>query len=94
VADHEFLFALHLSDEAGAAETGGMLSDLAHSVLVHAGYAEAVIAEVGGALRAGLARAGVVGECDVQFRAHAGELEILVSHNGRRIFQTTRRLPD
>jgi hypothetical protein len=94
---HEFLFALHLSDDGRPgriAEIGGMLSDLARSVLLHAGYAEAVIAEVGEALRVGLAHARITGDCDVQFRAHAGELEILVLQGGRRVFQTSRRLPD
>jgi hypothetical protein len=34
------------------------------------------------------------GECDVQFLAHAGELEITVSQGGHRLFRTSRPLPD
>ena len=95
--DHEFLFALHLSDigrQDGIEEIDGMLSDLMNSVLRHAGYTAGTIAQLAAELRAGVARGRTPGECDVQFRAHAGELEIVVSQGDRRIFRTSRRLPD
>ena len=91
MADHEFLFALQTSDDG---RFDGMLSDLANSVLRHAGYAAAVIDQLGRELRAGVARRRTAGDCDVQFRAHAGELEIIVSQGGRHIFRTSHPLPD
>ena len=91
MADHEFLFALKLPDDG---RFGGMLSDLTSSVLRHAGYAAAVIDEIGRELQAGVARRLADGECDVQFLAHAGELEITVSQGGHRLFRTSRPLPD
>src|SRR5262249_25970163 len=90
VPGHEFLFALQLSDDF---QFDAMLSDLASSVLRHAGYAASVIAQLGDALRAGVANGRTEGTCEVQFRAHAGEFEIVVSQAGREIFRTSRRLP-
>jgi len=97
VPDHEFLFALHLSDVGRSEwieEIDGMLSDLMNSMLRHAGYTAATIAQLAEELRAGVAGCRTSGECDVQFRAHAGELEIVVTQGDRRIFRTSRRLPD
>jgi len=90
VADREFLFALHLSDES---RFEAMVADLTASVLGYAGYAVGVIAQLDEALRASVARARIPGECDVQFWAHAGDLEIAVSQANRRIFHASWRLP-
>jgi len=91
VPDHEFVFALHLSERGGFDE---MLGDLASSVLRHAGYPETDIAGLGDEMRAGVAKAGMAGaEYDVEFLAHAGELRIVVSCDGRRVFSTSRPLP-
>ena len=91
MAGPEFIFTLHLSEDGRFDE---MLGDLANTVLRHAGYPERSIAAVADQLRAGVAtgRARGVG-CDVDFRAHAGELEIVVSQGGRRVYRTSQRLP-
>ena len=39
------------------------------------------------------ATAGGAPRCDVQFRAHDGKLDVLVSSNGGRVWQTTILIP-
>ena len=89
----DFVFTLHLSADGGLDETR-MLNDLTTMVLSHAGYAErstaAVVAELDAGIAAG--RTSGVG-CDVEFRAHAGEIAIVVSQGSRTIYRTSRRLP-
>jgi hypothetical protein len=92
VAGHEFVFALELSDEP---PFDTMLSDLAVIVLAHLGYSRAAADElrhvVGGALRAGAANGKR--RCDIRFRAHDGELEIVVSYPDGARWRTARPLP-
>jgi hypothetical protein len=91
VPDHDFLFTLRVPENG---RLDAMLSDLTTSVLRHVGYAAGDIAELGGQIRAGLAESRSAGaEYDVQFRAHAGELEIIVSQGDRHVFRAARRLP-
>ena len=92
MADHEILFALELSDEAGF---GGVLADLTRSVLAYVGFAAPAIAELTASVAAELADGAARGRrrCDLQFLAHAGELEILVSYDGGVPWRTTRPLP-
>jgi hypothetical protein len=92
VSDHEFFFALEMSDEP---EFDRMFGELAWVVLGYAGYEPPAIAETAGVLRAALADRAAAGHqrCGVRFRAHGGELEIIVSCAGRAEWRTTRPLP-
>ncbi len=89
--ESEFVFTVHLSEDRRFDE---MLGDLTRTVMRHAGYADAAIAAVSSELTRGVAdaRARVAG-CDIEFRAHAGELVIVVTQGGRRILRTSHRLP-
>jgi hypothetical protein len=92
VADHDFLFALELSDQA---PFDRMLGQLTAAVLGHVGYAPAAVEEIAALLRVALASGAAAGNrrCDVRFRAHAGQLHILVSYHGGAEWRTTRPLP-
>jgi hypothetical protein len=93
VPDHEFLFALELPD--GARRLDGMLTDLAAAVLGHVGYRGEGLMEITAVLREAIT-AGAAGRrhrCDVAFRAHAGELQVVVSCGGRPEWRTTLTLP-
>jgi hypothetical protein len=89
---HDFLFALELSDEA---HFDSMLADLTSAVLVHVGYEAAAIDELRNVLRKALTSGASNGHsrCDVQFRAHAGQLHIAVVYAGGAEWRTTRALP-
>jgi hypothetical protein len=91
VSDHEFLFALELSDEK---TFDGMLADVAQAVLVHVGLAKPAIDELSQALRAALAKVAAAGRhrCVVRFVARAGELQIAVTYDGGAPWETTRPL--
>jgi hypothetical protein len=88
VAAHQFYFSLELSSQGVEAS---VVEDLAAHVLEHVGCSREEIPELADALERAVAR-NAFGErrCDVQFRAQNGTLEILVSSNGGRIFQTSR----
>jgi hypothetical protein len=92
VSDHEFLFALELSDEKSF---DGMLADVTQAVLVHVGLDKPAIAELSRALRRALGNGAAAGRqrCDVRFVAHAGELQIVVAYDGGAQWETTRPLP-
>ena len=85
---HQFYFSLELSSQGVEAS---LVEELAAHVLEHVGCSREEIPELAGALEQAVAR-NAFGErrCDLQFRAHNGKLEILVSSNGGRIFQTSR----
>ena len=85
---HQFYFSLELSSQGADAS---LVEELAAHVLEHVGCSREEIPELTGALEQAVAR-NAFGErrCDVQFRAHNGKLEILVSSNGGRILQTSR----
>ena len=71
-----------------------MLNDLTVSVLRHVGCAAGVIGELTDEVREGVATGRETGaECDVQFLAHEGQIEIVVSRDDRAVFRTCRRLP-
>jgi hypothetical protein len=90
VAATEFFFALEFSSQGVSA---ALLAELASRVLTHLGSSPDAVPELRSALDQAVAAAGsVAGErrCDVQFRAREGTLDILVSSNGGRIWQTSR----
>lgn len=90
--DHEFLFALRLC-EGGRFEE--MLRELTRRVLGHLGCAAGAADDLCGQLLAGLAQAGHMGtSCDVQFCAHGGEIEVILSAGGRPLFRASRVCPD
>jgi hypothetical protein len=88
VTAHQFYFSLELSSQGVEAS---LVEELAAQVLEHVGCSREEIPELADALERAVAR-NAFGErrCDVQFRAQNGTLEILVSSNGGRIFQTSR----
>ena len=90
--DHDFVFALDLSDEP---HFDTMLGDLAGSVLKYVGYHPAAVEELRDALKGALSAGVSNGQsrCDVRFRAHSGELVITVAYAGRAEWRTTRPLP-
>ena len=92
MSDHEFLFALELSDEKSF---DGMLAEVTRAVLVHVGLDTPAIDELSRALRRALGDGAAAGRhrCDVRFRAHAGELQIVVVYDGGQPWETTRPLP-
>jgi hypothetical protein len=91
VADHQFYFALELSSQGAPAS---LLDDLAARVLEHVGCSRDEAPGLAEALDKAVAK-NAHGErrCDVQFRAHNGQFEILVSSNGGRIWQISRAIP-
>ena len=89
----KFLFALKLSGEP---RLNAMLEDLARCVLEQTGYAPPAIADTLAKLRAALQEGADQGQrdCDIQFRAEAGQLLIVLSYAGGREWRVTRALPD
>jgi hypothetical protein len=89
-----FYFKLEFSSQGVSAE---LLNDLVSQVLRHIGSSLDAVPDVMPALHKAVATgtAGIAGpadqsrRCDVQFRAHGGTLDILVSANGGRIWQTS-----
>lgn len=92
MSDHEFLFALELSDEA---RYGEMLNEVAAAVLGYAGCPNGAMDATTASLRKALSAAAADGHsrCDVRFTAHAGELLIIVACAGRPEWRTTLTLP-
>ena len=72
-----------------------MLGDLAGCVLKQVGYAPAAIADILSKLREAVeaGSGGGVG-CDVEFRADAGQLLIVVSYTDGREWRVVRAFPD
>jgi hypothetical protein len=89
----QFLFALKVSDKPGL---DAMLGDLATCVLEQIGYAPPEIADTLAKVRAALQEGADQGQrdCDVQFRAEAGQLQIVLSSAGGRERRVARALPD
>ena len=92
MADHDFAFALDLSDERHFER---MLVDLAAVVLRYVGYDASVVDAIAGDVQAALVAgaADTNGRCDVRFRAGEGTLRISVAFAGGRTWETARALP-
>jgi hypothetical protein len=92
VSTSPFAFALEFSSQGASV---ALLEELAGQVFRHVGCPAAPMGELGAALTAATAGStfGGASRCDVQFRAHNHSLEILVSANGGRIWQTSCALP-
>jgi hypothetical protein len=92
VSAHEFFFALEFSSQGVPA---ALLGDLTAHVLGYVGCAGVTLNDLPEALQKAVAPGAAGGErrCDLQFRAHGGKLEIVVSSNGGRIWQTSRTIP-
>ena len=92
MSDHDFLFALDLSDEP---HFDRMLQELSRVVLRYVGFdaasADAVTLDVRTALAHGVADGRA--RCDVRFRAAGGTLKISVEFVGGRTWETARALP-
>jgi hypothetical protein len=90
---HQFLFALKISDQP---RLDSLLDEVAECVLGHVGYAPPAIADILGKLHGTLEQVRVEGRpgCDVQFRAEAGQLLIIVLDAEGRQQRVTRPLPD
>ena len=92
MSEPEFLFALELSDEASFDR---MLADIADSVFLHLGLSrpavDALVLDVRGAL--GEAVGAGRHPCGVRFAARAGEIEIVVAHEGAAEWRTRHPLP-
>lgn len=92
MSEPEFLFALALSDEASFDR---MLTDIADAVLIHLGFARQTVDGLVADLRGALVAAAGAGlqPCAVRFSVHAGEMEIVVAHEGAAEWRTRRTLP-
>jgi hypothetical protein len=92
VADHEFVFALQLSDEP---HFDAMLADVARTLLVYVGFGAADLDELRAVIRTALKASAPAGEprCDVSFRAHSGRLQITIAYAGGAEWRTSRPLP-
>ena len=91
MAPETFYFALEFSSRAVSAS---LLGDVARQVLGHVGCSRHDLPELAGALEQAAGNGnGTERRCDVQFRAHNGTLEILVSSEDGRIFQTSQSIP-
>jgi hypothetical protein len=88
MAAHEFFFALEVSSQGAPA---ALVEDLAHNVFRFVNSNPDRAEGLRDALERAVAGAGASGarRCDIQFRAGKGELEVLVSSNGGRVWQTT-----
>lgn len=88
MASHDFFFALEVSSQGAPA---ALVDDLAQQIFKYVGCASTSIPAMTEAIERAVEKTDTVGvrRCDVQFRAHAGKLDIMISSNGGRIFQET-----
>jgi hypothetical protein len=95
VAAQEFFFSLEFSSQAAPA---ALLDELAAKVLAYVGLSDTADNELPGfsdALKQAVATGAVGGasRCDIQFRVQGAKLEVVVTANGGRIWQTSRAIP-
>jgi hypothetical protein len=87
MGSHDFFFALEFSSQGAPAS---LVEDLAANVFRHVGAAAEHVEGLSTALLKAMEKSPGAGErrCDVQFKAQGGLLEVLVTSNGGRIWQT------
>ncbi|HEX4348146.1 MAG TPA: hypothetical protein VHZ73_11280 [Vicinamibacterales bacterium] len=92
MAGQDFFFSLEFSSQGAPA---ALLEQLASQLLSHVGVSAADLPELSEALNKAVEDGSMGGKrrCDVQFRAQGSKLEIVVTANGGRVWQTTRSLP-
>ena len=93
MGSHDFFFALEFSSQGAPAS---LVEDLAANVFRHVGAAPTHVEGLSEALAKATEKTpGSAGErrCDVQFRARNGTLEVLVTSNGGRVWQTEILIP-
>ena len=91
MSDHDFVFALDLSDPA---QFDPMLAEVARAVFAHVGLAADAARELTSELNGALLKAAANGaqRCDLRFEARSGQLQIVVSCGGSE-WRTSRALP-
>jgi hypothetical protein len=90
VAAQDFFFSLEFSSQGAPV---ALIEELTSHVLKYVGLAETAVSELGAALQqAALGASAGQRRCDIQFRVGGGKLEIVVTANGGRVWQTTRVL--
>ena len=91
MAGQDFFFSLEFSSQ-GAPVT--LLEQLASQLLSHVGVSASALPELSDALKKAVEEGSKGGKrrCDVQFRVQGAKLEIVVSANGGRVWQTARSL--
>ena len=91
MSDHDFVFALDLSDPA---QLDSMLVDVARVVFVHVGYSAEATGELTAALRSAVIETTMDDRpCVVRFEARGGELRMMVSCDGGGEWRAARPLP-
>jgi hypothetical protein len=88
----DFFFKLEFSSQGVTAD---LLKELTKQVLQHVGSSPDALPDLAEALQKAVATgagaapgsADASRRCDIQFRAHGGTLDILVSANGGRVWQ-------
>ncbi len=87
MASQSFFFALEFSSQGVPAD---LLGDLATHVLAHVGASKNAVPELTVLLQKAVSQGAAAGSrCDVRFQAQPGRLEIVVSSNGGRLWQTS-----
>ena len=91
MAPPEFFFTLEFSSQGTPTP---LVQELSDQVCRFVGCSEASLAKMSEALERATA-ATAVGQrrCDVQFRAHGGKLDVLVTANAGRVWQETIIIP-
>ena len=92
MGSHDFFFALEFSSQGAPVS---LVEDLAANVFRHVGCAPEHAEELSDALDKAAAKGSIGSDrrCDIQFRARNGTLEVLVSSNGGRVWQTEILIP-
>ncbi len=95
MAAQEFFFSLEFSSQAAPA---ALLDELAARVLAYVGCPGDGIEALEGfsdALQRAVRKGSVGGatRCDVQFRIHGAKLDVVISANGGRVWQTSCAIP-
>jgi hypothetical protein len=91
VASQDFFFSLEFSSQGAPV---ALLESLTSQLLTHIGVQAADLPELSSALQQAVATGSAGGQrrCDVQFRVTGSKLEIVVTANGGRVWQTTRAI--